>query len=193
MLVKYPQDCNKTFLPSVTSFSHVGCFAGTNITEFNCPRSIKSFGSRSFHKCPVLKVINLSQSPATLIETEMFYGCWSLETLILPPKTTTILGRILGEVNLTNLVLPPTVRTVSDSFLLSRIDVVEYCGHYNLNGYFQTESNFILVDVKYPYDIFMNTRNFNRELTKCPKERISSPAYEYMHHLLVIGRAYKRR
>lgn len=69
MLVKYPQDCNKTFLPSVTSFSHVGCFAGTNITEFNCPRSIKSFGSRSFHKCPVLKVINLSQSPATLIET----------------------------------------------------------------------------------------------------------------------------
>lgn len=88
-------------------------FHGSGLTSIELPRSLKTMGKSAFYMNFNLQKVNMLAAPSDgRLPDEAFYYCHSMTELTLPEGLTTLGRASLANANITDLVLPSTVREI---------------------------------------------------------------------------------
>ena len=104
------------------------------------PDKVSIIPEYAFYNCSVLSQVSLPKQLAT-IEVAAFMNCKSLSSIILPEGLTTIEGAAFYDCNLTNLLLPQSLRTIGEGV----VTVGAATGNYH--GAFEKNSNLTTITI----------------------------------------------
>jgi len=97
------------------------CFLGTKLKEIYLPASIQEIGANAFSGCPFLEIIDLEEGLTSIGDSdrlmEIFYGCRSVETIIIPDTVECIgMGLFKECSNLKNVFLSRKIKRLTNTF-----------------------------------------------------------------------------
>ena len=104
------------------------------------PDKVSIIPEYAFYNCSVLSQVSLPKQLAT-IEVAAFMNCKSLSSIILPEGLTTIEGAAFYDCNLTNLLLPQSLRTIGEGV----VTIGAATGNYH--GVFEKNSNLTTITI----------------------------------------------
>lgn len=97
------------------------------------PDKVSIIPEYAFYNCSVLSQVSLPKQLAT-IEVAAFMNCKSLSSIILPEGLTTIEGAAFYDCNLTNLLLPQSLRTIGEGVVTVGATTSDYHGAFEKNS-----------------------------------------------------------
>ena len=97
------------------------------------PDKVSIIPEYAFYNCSVLSQVSLPKQLAT-IEVAAFMNCKSLSSIILPEGLTTIKGAAFYDCNLTNLLLPQSLRTIGEGVVTVGATTSDYHGAFEKNS-----------------------------------------------------------
>ena len=97
------------------------------------PDKVSIIPEYAFYNCFVLSQVSLPKQLAT-IEVAAFMNCKSLSSIILPEGLTTIEGAAFYDCNLTNLLLPQSLRTIGEGVVTVGATTSDYHGAFEKNS-----------------------------------------------------------
>ena len=97
------------------------------------PDKVSIIPKYAFYNCSVLSQVSLPKQLAT-IEVAAFMNCKSLSSIILPEGLTTIEGAAFYDCNLTNLLLPQSLRTIGEGVVIVGATTSDYHGAFEKNS-----------------------------------------------------------
>ena len=98
---------------TVTSIKESAFYNCQALVSVTLPNDIHTIEKYTFYGCHLLKEIDVPYG-VTLIDDYAFYGCVSLETVALPESLETIGKRAFYYVGLTQLVIPSSIKSISN-------------------------------------------------------------------------------
>lgn len=121
------------YLESIGSYAFSQC---TSLLYTNITPSIRSIGNNAFDSCTSLSYVRFMKGSLTEIPDQCFYGCTSLETVVLNNEPTRIGKLAFANCSaLEKIVIPDTVTDIGENAFDGCDDLVIYCtkGSYALS------------------------------------------------------------
>lgn len=102
---------------TLTSIGQYAFYNCDGITDVTIPKSVTSIGQYAWQNCNNIKTVEWEEgSPMTSLNTYLFSGCSSLESVVLPSRLTSVPNGIFSScTRLSHVDIPDTVTTIGSS------------------------------------------------------------------------------